>query len=353
MPPVRVLVVDDSRAMRALIRSCLERDPGVRVVEAGDPYEAREAVKATAPDVILLDVNMPKMDGLDFLERVMRLRPTPVIMISSEIGEGTATSDLARKIGAVDCIEKPTGADARLWPFPDLAARVRAAALTPVGGLAARPPAPRPTPHPPTRHPAQRTAQGAGERLLAIGASTGGVEALLRILSAFPANCPPTIVTQHMPKGFIRGFARRLDGHCAADVCEATAGAPLAPGRILIAPGHAHLEVSGRLHLVCRLNEGPPVSGHRPSCDVMFSSVARLGPAAVGVILTGMGRDGAAGLLKLRSSGGQTIGQDAATSLVYGMPGAAFEIGAVARQLPLDEIAAAAIALCAATGAPD
>ncbi|MBB5220225.1 two-component system chemotaxis response regulator CheB [Amaricoccus macauensis] len=343
MPPVRVLVVDDSRAMRALIRSCLERDPGVRVVgEAGDPYEAREAVRAMAPDVILLDVNMPKMDGLAFLERVMRLRPTPVIMVSSEVAEGSALSLAARQIGAVDCVRKPMIADAHDRPFPDLAARVRAAALVPAGSLVARPPVSAP-------RPAQRTSGP----VLAIGASTGGVDALLRILSAFPENCPPTVVTQHMPEGFIGGFARRLNGHCAAEIREATAGAPLLPGRVYLAPGHAHLEVTGRVHLVCRLNEGPAVSGHRPSCDVMFASLARLGPAAVGVILTGMGRDGAAGLLKLRAAGGHTLGQDAATSLVYGMPGAAFDVGAVARQLPLAEIGGAALALCAAAGTKD
>lgn len=340
MTPVRVLVVDDSSAMRALIRSCLERDPGVRVVaEASDPFEARDAVKAAAPDVILLDVNLPRMDGLTFLERLMRLRPTPVIMVSAEVAEGTAAALAALEMGAFDCVVKPdAAAAARPDPFPDLAARVRAAANAPLGLLGPRPPAP------------AGDAYRPGEHVLGIGASTGGVDALMRILTTFPANCPPTLVTQHMPPGFTRGFARRLDAHCAPEVIEATGGAPLVPGRIYLAPGHAHLEISGRVRPACRLTEGPPESGHRPSCDVMFASLARLGPQAVGVILTGMGRDGAAGLLKLRAAGGRTLGQDAATSLVYGMPRAAFEAGAVERQLALAAIPAAALSLCAAAG---
>lgn len=335
--PVRVLVVDDSRSMRALIRSCLERDQGVRVVgEAGDPYEAREAVKATAPDVITLDVNLPRMDGLSFLERLMRLRPTPVIMISTEVADGAAAMIAALELGAFDCVLKPTHAETRHDPFPDLAARVRAAAGAPVGVLGPR--------------RASRAAQAyrPNGRVLGVGASTGGVDALFRLLSAFPANCPPTLVTQHMPPNFTQSFAHRLDAHCAAEVCEAVGGAPVVPGRVYIAPGHAHLELAGRARPVCRLSDAPPQSGHRPSCDVMFASLARLGAGAVGVILTGMGRDGAAGLLKLRQAGGHTIGQDAATSLVYGMPRAAQEAGAVERQLGLAEIPAAALALCAA-----
>lgn len=339
MTPVRVLVVDDSRAMRALIRGCLERDPGLRVVgEAADPYEARAAVKALAPDVITLDITMPRMDGLAFLERLMRLRPTPVVMISTEVAEGAAASLAALELGAFDCILKPTGAEGRHDPFPDLPARVRAAAGARVGALG-----PRPQP---------RLAAGfrPNGRVLGIGASTGGVDALLRLLAAFPANCPPTLITQHMPQGFTASFAHRLDAHCAAEVREATDGAPVAPGRVYLAPGHAHLEIAGRARLTCRLNEGPPESGHRPSCDVMFASLARLGSGAVGVILTGMGRDGAAGLLALRAAGGHTLGQDEGSSLVYGMPRAAWEAGAVGSQLPLAALPAAALALCAAAG---
>lgn len=337
MTPVRVLVVDDSRAMRALLRACLERDPGVRVVaEAGDPYEARAAIKAAAPDVILLDINLPKMDGLAFLERLMRLRPTPVIMVSTAVGDGAAAALAALELGAFDCVPKPAHPEARHNPFPDLAARVRAAARAPVGALGSRPPR------------AAATDYRPGRSVLGIGASTGGVEALVRLLAGFPPTCPPTVVTQHMPPGFTGRFARRLDAQCAAEVREATAGAPLVPGRVYLAPGDAHLEVSGRTRRVCRLTDGPSDSGHRPSCDVMFASLARLGPDGVGVILTGMGRDGAAGLLALRAAGGRTLGQDAATSLVYGMPRAAFEAGAVERQLGLAAIPAAALALCAA-----
>lgn len=338
MTPVRVLIVDDSPSMRALIRSCLERDHGVRVIgEAGDPFEAREAVKSVAPDVITLDINMPRMDGLAFLERLMRLRPTPVIMISSDAADGADASLAALEMGAFDCVLKPSGAERRHDPFPDLAARVRAAAKAPLGLLG------------PRQRASAAAAYRPGDRILGIGASTGGVDALLRVLSEFPANCPPTVVTQHMSPGFTARFAHRLDAHCAAEVREAWSGAPLAPGRVYLAPGHAHLEVAGRARLVCRLNEGALESGHRPSCDVMFTSLARLGAAAVGVILTGMGRDGAVGLLKLRAAGGSTIGQDEATSLVYGMPRVAWEAGAIERQIGLAAIPAAALALCAAS----
>ncbi len=337
MTPVRVLVVDDSRAMRALIRATLERDPAIRVVgEAGDPYEAREAVKAVVPDVITLDVNMPRMDGLAFLERLMRLRPTPVVMVSTEVATGAATTLAALALGAFDCVCKPTGALGLADPFPDLALRVRAAAGAPVAALGAR-----------VRGTAPAAFRPNG-RVVGIGASTGGIDALLTVLSAFPRDCPPTLVTQHMPASFTAILAERLDAHCAAEVREAWSGAPLEPGRVYLAPGGAHLEIAGRQRLVCRLGTSEPVSGHRPSADVMFEAMARLGPGAVGVILTGMGRDGAAGLLRMREAGAATLGQDPATSLVYGMPRTAHEIGAVERQLGLPAIAGAVLALCAA-----
>ena len=337
MKQVRVLVVDDSPTMRAVIRTWLQRDSDIAVVgEASDPLEAREAVKALSPDVITLDVNMPHMDGLEFLEKLMRLRPTPVIMVSSEVGASAAASIEALAAGAFDCVCKPTNGNIA-EAFGDLALKVKAAAQAPLG-VRARHRAPAadvcPSDHP-------------SDRIVAIGASTGGIDALLSVLSAFPANCPPTVVVQHMPMSFTRGFAQRLDQNCAAEVVEAWDGAPLERGRVYIAPGGPrHLEIHGRARLVCRLVAGEPQSGHRPSVDVLFGSVASLGARAVGVILTGMGRDGAEGLLRMREAGAATIGQDAGSSLVYGMPRAAEEAGAVQRQLDLHAIPAAILAAC-------
>jgi len=336
MKQIKVLVVDDSPTMRAIIRTYLQRDPEIAVIgEAGDPYEAREAIKALSPDVITLDVNMPRMDGLEFLEKIMRLRPTPVIMVSSMVGEGAAASIEALAIGAFDCVAKPAHGNPG-EAFTELAGKVKAAASAPRGMLGAG-----------MRHAPAATDFRPNGHIVAIGASTGGVDALFSVLSAFPANCPPTVVTQHMPATFTTSFAQRLDQNCAPQVSDALDGAPLEPGRIYIAPGGiAHLEISGTRNLSCRLVQGEPVSGHRPSVDALFRSAAALGPRAVGVILTGMGRDGAQGLLEMRQRGARTFGQDKETSLVYGMPRAASEAGAVERQLPLNAIPAAVLDCC-------
>jgi two-component system, chemotaxis family, protein-glutamate methylesterase/glutaminase len=333
MKRTRVLVVDDSPTMRAIIRAWLERDGEIAVVgEAGDPHQARAAIKALSPDVLTLDVNMPRMDGLEFLEKLMRLRPTPVIMVSSEVGANAAATIEALAAGAFDCVCKPANGNLA-EAFGDLALKVKAAARAPCGVRARG--------HSPA---ADFRPNG---RVVAIGASTGGVDALMSVLSAFPANCPPTVVVQHMPASFTRSFAQRLDQHCAPQVAEAWSGAALEPGRILIAPGGpTHLELRGRQRLACRLTPGEPRSGHRPSVDVLFASAAGLGARAVGVILTGMGRDGAEGLLRMREAGACTIGQDAGSSLVYGMPRAAAEAGGVQRQLDLHAIPAAILAAC-------
>lgn len=338
MRQIRVLVVDDSPTMRAMVRAGLHRDGGIAVVgEAGDPYEAREAVKALSPDVITLDVNMPRMDGLEFLDRLMRLRPTPVIMLSSEVAAGAGAAIEALAAGAFDCVAKPVAGRIDSV-FAELALKVRAAAQAPRGLIGARP-----------RHDPPAADFNPNGRIVAIGASTGGVDALMSVLSAFPAMCPPTVVVQHMPASFTKGFAQRLNQHCAAEVVEASNGMPLEPGRILIAPGGpAHLELRGRRRPVCLLSPGELQSGHRPSVDALFSSVAPLGERAVGVILTGMGRDGAAGLLRMRAAGAVTIGQNERTCLVYGMPRAAAEIGAVGQQLDLSAIPAAILAACSA-----
>jgi two-component system chemotaxis response regulator CheB len=341
MSRVRVVVVDDSPTMRGLISACLRRDPEIEVVGgAGDPLEAREAIKALNPDVITLDIEMPNMNGLDFLERIMRLRPMPVVMVSTLTQAGADASLQALELGAVDCVAKPTAPGGA--GLSDLASRVKTAAGARV----------RCRSEAPARATSPRNGYTPGGELVAIGSSTGGVEALLNILEHFPSNCPATVITQHMPAAFTKSFAARLDRACAAQVEEAYDGAPIEPGRVYLAPGGAsHLEVTRAAGLRCRLRQSDPINGHRPSVDALFTSVAStVGGGAVGAILTGMGRDGANGLMIMRRAGARTLGQDEASSVVYGMPKAAFEIGAVERQAPIGEIGPAILSLCEKKG---
>ncbi|MBD9373885.1 chemotaxis response regulator protein-glutamate methylesterase [Rhizobium sp. ARZ01] len=332
--PARVLVVDDSPTMRGLITAVLSADPGVTVVgQAGDAMEARNAIKQLNPDVVTLDIEMPNMNGLEFLEKIMRLRPMPVIMVSTLTHRGADASLAALEIGAFDCVGKPQPGDAR--PFGDLAEKVKAAARSQRRDFKVETPA----------APAATSASAAaayrnGRKIVAIGASTGGVEALIAVLQKFPVNCPPTVITQHMPPTFTKSFAERLNRLCAPRVEEATDGARLEIGKIYLAPGgDRHLQVANATAPCCRLLDRDPVNGHRPSVDVLFDSVAELaGRNAVGVILTGMGRDGAAGLLKMRHAGARTIGQNEKTCVVYGMPRVAYELGAVEHQFPLTSI---------------
>lgn len=323
----RVLIVDDSPTMRSVIASRLRADPEIEVVgQAADPHEAREAIKRLNPDVITLDIEMPNMDGIAFLDKIMRLRPTPVIMVSTLTQRGAEVTLRALEIGAFDCIAKPGSGSSE--SFDQLPEKVKAAAGSRrrVRRLAA-----------PPRAPAE--AFMPDDRIIAIGASTGGVEALISVLTEFPSNCPPTVITQHMPPTFTRSFAERLNGLCAAHVSEARDGEPLLVGQVYLAPGDHHLEVVGHSPMRCKLSTAPKVNGHRPSADVMFGSVVRVArDRAIGVILTGMGRDGADGLLAMRQAGCETIGQDEASCVVYGMPRVAQEIGAVIRQLPLEQI---------------
>ena len=329
---IKVLVVDDSPTMRAVISAALNQDPEIEVVgAAADPFEARESIKALNPDVITLDIEMPKMNGLDFLEKIMRLRPMPVIMVSTLTQAGAASTIEALEMGAFDCVGKPD--------FEGLPEKVKAASKSRIRPLGER----NAPGHAPDAGPSDFTP---ADKLIAIGSSTGGVEALISVLSTFPKNCPPTLITQHMPPSFTASFAARLDRLCAPAVAEASDGATIEAGKIYLAPGGvAHLEVGGgATRHVCRLRESETVSGHRPSVDVLFNSVARtFGNRAVGVILTGMGRDGAAGLKAMRDVGARTIGQDEASCVVYGMPKAAFELGAVEKQLPIGKIARAAL----------
>jgi len=345
MKPVRVLIVDDSPTMRAQIRMILSADHAIEVVgEARDPLQARDAIKALNPDVMTLDVEMPKMSGLEFLEKVMRLRPLPTIMVSSLTEAGGSVTIEALEIGAFDCVAKPNGQHPN--SFAGLADKVKAAAASRMREAATR----RPVLQARGEAPSLGATSAAGPlvgKLVAIGASTGGVEALATILSTFPKDCPPTVVTIHLPSPFTRNFAQRLDRICAPRVHEASNGAPILPGNVYVAPGtHAHLEVSRADQLRCVIKEGDPMCGHRPSVDALFLSVARnVGAKAVGVILTGMGSDGSQGLLAMRKAGARTLGQNEATCVVYGMPKVAHQIGAVEKQAPLHAIAAEIAAL--------
>lgn len=340
--PVKVLIVDDSAVIRQLLSMLLSADPEIEVVgTAGDPYIARDRIKALNPDVVTLDVEMPNMDGITFLRKIMALRPMPVIMISTLTQAGAETTLEALEIGAVDFIAKPT-TDVALGLTElagELQAKVKSVARARVG--VHRVPA---TARPPRRaRPVSST-----EKIIAVGASTGGVEALKTLLMDMPAECPPILITQHMPPRFTAAFAERLNRECPMTVSEATHNEAVEPNHAYIAPGSHHLElVRSSGHYRCHLGDGPTVSGHRPSVDVLFQSVARIaGKASVGVILTGMGKDGANGLLEMRSAGATTLGQDEASSLIYGMPRAAFERGAVMRQYPLSHMADAILDAC-------
>ncbi len=342
---IRTLVVDDSALMRMLIPSMLKRSPHIEVVgAASNPFAAREMIKELNPDVITLDVEMPKMDGISFLHKIMTLRPTPVVMVSSLTQKGADITLQALELGAIDFIGKPTLDLEKNMPLlaDELIEKVRAAAVSKVRSHA--------------RKVEVKAAAPVNfdttEAIVALGASTGGVETLGRLLGALPPNAPGIVIAQHMPAQFTKQFAERINKHCAVQVAEATQGQRVRPGTAWIAPGDRHLEVrrSGADY-VCRLTEEPPVSGHRPSVDVLFNSVAEAcGAQAIGVILTGMGRDGADGLKAMRDAGCSTIGQDEATSLVYGMPKAAFDAGAVETQLPEDKIPSAILRIVSESG---
>jgi two-component system chemotaxis response regulator CheB len=332
---IRVLVVDDSALMRELLTGLLTSDPGIAVVgTANDPYMARDKIKALNPDVITLDIEMPRMDGLSFLERLMSLRPTPVVIVSTLTQKGADAALRALELGAVECVAKPL-IDIRhgMTDLRDeLVHKVRAAAMS-------RPRARDASPKKTTPLVADPTVSATG-RIVAIGASTGGVEALQQVLTALPANSPAILITQHMPPGFSNSFAQRLDEICNMTVSEASQGQRVMPGHVYIAQGGRHLELkrSGG-HYECRLHDGDAVSGHRPSVDVLFASVAAAaGRNAVGIILTGMGHDGAAGLLKMREAGARTFGQDERSCLIYGMPRAARLIDAVEAEIPLSRM---------------
>jgi two-component system, chemotaxis family, protein-glutamate methylesterase/glutaminase len=345
MNPVRVLIVDDSATIRRLLTAVLSSDPEIEVVGAApEPAVARQMIKDLNPDVLTLDVEMPHMNGLEFLEKIMRLRPFPVVMVSTLTQKGAEVTLEALELGAVDYYPKPTENVAALMSAgaSELCEKVKNAAQARVRARSSLRIA--------NVEPSTKTVTPfvSGNSIIAIGSSTGGVEALIEVLSHFPANCPPTVITQHMPAHFTTTFAQRLDRLCQPRVTEASDGAVLSVGQVYLAPGgNQHLEISGVGTYRCRLVDEDPVNGHRPSVDVLFRSVAHHAKdKAIGIQLTGMGRDGASGLLEMRQAGASTIGQDEASSVVYGMPKVAFEIGAVETQLPLEKIGPEIVRLC-------
>ena len=344
----KVLIVDDSALIRQMLTSILSGDPELEVVgAANDPLQARQMIKDLNPDVITLDVAMPKMDGLSFLEKIMRLRPMPVVMVSSLTQKNAEVTLNALSLGAVDFVGKPTidlqrgleGMSEELISKVKIAANAKVSARSSSGSGA------------------KKIVPGPGyvstEKIVAIGSSTGGVEALGRVITVLPTDSPAVLITQHMPASFTGNFAKRLDGTSSVTVTEAIDGARILPGHVYIARGDVHLELarSGG-NYVCKLVDSAPVSGFKPSVDVLFESVSKAaGVNAIGVILTGMGRDGATGLKKMRDAGAITLGQDQATSLVYGMPKVAMNEGAVMDEVPLGKMAEKIIEACGPRGA--
>lgn len=335
----RVLIIDDSALVRKVLTEILDADPAIEVVGvAGDPYAARAKIKELNPDVLTLDVEMPRMDGITFLANLMRLRPTPVVMVSSLTAPGAEVTLSALELGAIDFITKPKLDIAQgLESYADeLTAKVKMAAKARPQPLSQLPCSPE------AHHPVGVMSRvAATDKLLAIGASTGGTEAIRAVLAAMPPDGPPTVITLHIPEAFSGPFAQRLDRHSAMRVAEATDGAQILAGHAFVAPGNRHLRIErDGARYVCRIDDGARISRHKPSVDALFDSVAdQVGINAVAVLLTGMGSDGVDGLLRIREAGAPTIAQDEATSVVWGMPGEAVKRGAAAEVLPLGKIA--------------
>ena len=353
MKKIRVLTVDDSALMRQVLAALLAKDPDIEVVGAApDPFIAREKIKALNPDVLTLDVEMPKMDGLTFLEKLMRGHPMPVVMVSSLTEAGCQTTLRALELGAVDFIAKPK-IDLREGMediAQDLIAKVKAAASARIRSSKSQVSGSKSSPELEICNLKHATGSAAmiktTDTIIAIGSSTGGTEAVKDVLEVLPPNTPPILITQHMPERFTKTWADRLNSLCRISVKEAQDGDSVLPGHALVAPGgyHMTLERSGARYTV-RINQDPPVNRHRPSVDVTFASVARCaGANAVGVILTGMGGDGAKELLTMKQAGAFTIAQDEASCVVFGMPKEAIKAGAVDNVLPLGDIAGAILA---------
>lgn len=365
--PIGVLVVDDSALVRSLLGEIINRAPDMRCVGAApDPLVAREMIRALNPDVLTLDVEMPRMDGLDFLEKLMRLRPMPVVMVSTLTERGAEATMRALELGAIDFVAKPrigigeglrdaareitdkirAAARARVFRKPAAASSVAvpspasaSSQLHAKGASALQAQAPNGRVDPPNLTGRRRTGT---EQLIVIGSSTGGTEAVRQVLSELPADSPAVLIAQHMPPGFTGSFARRLDSLSRLSVSEARHGERILPGHAYVAPGGLHLRIdrSGADYLTV-LDDGPPVNRHRPSVDVLFRSAARCaGSDAIGIMLTGMGKDGASAMREMRDCGAWNIAQDEASCVVFGMPGEAIQQGAVHEVLPLAAIGA-------------
>ena len=338
---IKVLIVDDSALIRGVMKEIINSQPDMEVVGvAPDPLVARDLIKQTNPDVLTLDVEMPKMDGLDFLERLMRLRPMPVIMVSSLTERGSEITMRALELGAVDFVTKPkVSIESGMLEYTHLIAdKIRIAScaklkphMLPAGAAshAARP-----------ALASVRNPFTSSEKLIIIGASTGGTEAIKDFLVQLPPDCPGILITQHMPEGFTRSFANRLDKLSKISVKEAEGGERVLPGHAYLAPGHSHLMlVRSGANYMTKLDQGPPVNRHRPSVDVLFHSAAvSAGRNAVGVILTGMGKDGAAGMLEMKKAGAYNLAQDEASCVVFGMPKEAIALGATDEVGPLHDL---------------
>ncbi len=335
---IKVLIVDDSALIRSVMREIIGSQPDMEVVGvAPDPIIARELIKQTNPDVLTLDVEMPRMDGLDFLEKLMRLRPMPVVMVSSLTERGSEITLRALELGAIDFVTKPKiSIQSGMQEYADMIAdKIRAAAKARVRARPSRSAEQANTPGevlPQIRNPLTSS-----EKLIIIGASTGGTEAIKEFLIRMPSDCPGILITQHMPEGFTRSFAQRLNNLCKISVVESAGNERVLPGHAYIAPGHSHLKlVRSGANYMTQLDQGPPVNRHRPSVDVLFQSAASCaGKNAVGVILTGMGKDGAQGMLEMRNAGAYNFAQDEASCVVFGMPREAIAIGAAHEVLSL------------------
>jgi len=328
---IKVLIVDDSALIRSVLREIINSQPDMEVVGvAPDPIVARDLIRQTNPDVLTLDVEMPKMDGLDFLEKLMRLRPMPVVMVSSLTEKGSEITMRALELGAVDFVAKPKIAiQSGMLEYTELIAdkiraaskaKIRAKVTSIASGVAGEPAAVQTVRH-----------FSSSEKLIILGASTGGTEAIKEFLLQMPPDCPGILIVQHMPEGFTRSFAQRLDSLCTISVKESVGGERVLPGHAYLAPGHSHLQlVRSGANYMTQLDQGPAVNRHRPSVDVLFHSAAvYAGKNAVGVILTGMGKDGAVGMLEMKQAGAHNFAQNEATCVVYGMPREAVAVGGV------------------------
>ena len=361
---IKLLIVDDSALVRKLLTEMLSKDRDIQVVgTAADPYVAREKIKALNPDVITLDVEMPRMDGVTFLENLMRLRPMPVVMVSSLTQQGADVTLRALELGAIDFVAKPKiDVAGCLASYADeLIGKIKVAAGARVNARTSAPRTanlhvdPRRSADAVLPVAAPRRVLRTTDRIVAIGASTGGTEAIREVLEGLPPDAPAIVISQHIPAAFSKPFADRMNRCSQMAVCEAQDGQYVLPGHVYIAPGDRHLMVvRDGARYVCRLSDGPHVNRHRPSVDVMFRSVAQnVGPNALGIILTGMGDDGARGLKEMGEAGAMTIAQDEASSVVWGMPGAAVKLGAAQSVLPLHRISAELLRLMTGNAGTD